>query len=199
MKQLKLAAVALMALSVAMVSCTEKETTAPVAEISAETPALNIRYINVDTVLANYTLAQEVSKQNMLEANEYQALESSKSNELQQEQNRIAQKYQSGGYLSESSLQSDQQKLEQRYNQSRNLLAQRYQAIGMQQAERMKAVQDSLHNYLTDLARVNGFTAILDYMTVPYIDPSLDITQAVIEGLNQRYKPAAAPAAEAKK
>ena len=58
MKQLKLAAVALMALSVAMVSCTEKETTATVAEISTETPALNIRYINVDTVLANYTLAQ---------------------------------------------------------------------------------------------------------------------------------------------
>ena len=199
MKQLKLAAVALMAMSMAMVSCTEKETTSPVAEISAETPALNIRYINVDTVLANYTLAKEVIAERQRVLMEYQSLESSKSNELQQEQNRIAQKYQSGGYLSEASLNSDRQKFEQRYNQTGNMLSQRQAQISRMMAQQDSILNDSLRNFIRDLSRENGFTAVLDDKVTYYIDPALDITQAVIEGLNKRYKPAAAPAAEAKK
>ena len=114
MKKLQIAAVALMDMSMSLVSCSDKENATPTAELSAETPALNIRYINVDTVLANYTLAKEFLAERQRVLIEYQTLENSKGNELQQEQNRIAQKYQSGGYLSEQSLQSDQQKLEQR-------------------------------------------------------------------------------------
>lgn len=198
MKQLKLAAVALMAMSVAMVSCTEKESTTPAAEITAETPALNIRYINVDTVLANYTLAKEFIAERQRVLVEYQSLEASKSNELQQEQNRITQKYQSGGYLSEASLQSDQQKFEQRYNQTGNMLSQRQAQISRMMAQQDSILNDSLRNFIRDLSRVNGITAVLDDKVTYYIDPALDITQAVIEGLNKRYQ-SSAPAAEAKK
>lgn len=199
MKKLKLAALAMLAMSMAMVSCSDKESTTPSAEISAETPALNVRYINVDTVLANYTLAKEFIAERQRVLMEYQSLESSKSNELQQEQNRIAQKYQSGGYLSEASLNSDRQKFEQRYNQTGNMLSQRQAQISTMMAQQDSILNDSLRNFIRDLSRVNGFTAVLDDKVTYYIDPALDITQAVIEGLNNRYKPAAAPAAEAKK
>ena len=199
MKKLKLAALAMLAMSMAMVSCSDKESTTPSAEISAETPALNVRYINVDTVLANYTLAKEFIAERQRVLMEYQSLESSKSNELQQEQNRIAQKYQSGGYLSEASLNSDRQKFEQRYNQTGNMLSQRQAQISRMMAQQDSILNDSLRNFIRDLSRENGFTAVLDDKVTYYIDPALDITQAVIEGLNKRYKPAAAPAAEAKK
>ncbi|MGN0210588.1 MAG: OmpH family outer membrane protein [Muribaculaceae bacterium] len=195
MKKLQIAAVALMAMSMSLVSCSDKENATPTAELSAETPALNIRYINVDTVLANYTLAKEFLAERQRVLIEYQTLENSKGNELQQEQNRIAQKYQSGGYLSEQSLQSDQQKLEQRANQTRNLLAQRQAKISQVMATQDSILNDSLRNFIRDLSRVNGITAVLDDKVTYYIDPALDITQAVIEGLNNRYK-ASAPAEE---
>ncbi len=199
MKKLQIAAVALMAMSMSLVSCSDKENATPTAELSAETPALNIRYINVDTVLANYTLAKEFLAERQRVLIEYQTLENSKGNELQQEQNRIAQKYQSGGYLSEQSLQSDQQKLEQRANQTRNLLAQRQAKISQVMATQDSILNDSLRNFIRDLSRVNGITAVLDDKVTYYIDPALDITQAVIEGLNNRYKPAAPAAEPAKK
>ena len=199
MKKLQIAAVALMAMSMSLVSCSDKENATPTAELSAETPALNIRYINVDTVLANYTLAKEFLAERQRVLIEYQTLENSKGNELQQEQNRIAQKYQSGGYLSEQSLQSDQQKLEQRANQTRNLLAQRQAKISQVMATQDSILNDSLRNFIRDLSRVNGITAVLDDKVTYYIDPALDITQAVIEGLNNRYKPAAPAADPAKK
>lgn len=199
MKKLQIAAVALMAMSMSLVSCSDKENATPTAELSAETPALNIRYINVDTVLANYTLAKEFLAERQRVLIEYQTLENSKGNELQQEQNRIAQKYQSGGYLSEQSLQSDQQKLEQRANQTRNLLAQRQAKISQVMATQDSILNDSLRNFISDLSRVNGITAVLDDKVTYYIDPALDITQAVIEGLNNRYKPAAPAAEPAKK
>ena len=199
MKKLQIAAVALMAMSMSLVSCSDKENATPTAELSAETPALNIRYINVDTVLANYTLAKEFLAERQRVLIEYQTLENSKGNELQQEQNRIAQKYQSGGYLSEHSLQSDQQKLEQRANQTRNLLAQRQAKISQVMATQDSILNDSLRNFIRDLSRVNGITAVLDDKVTYYIDPALDITQAVIEGLNNRYKPAAPAAEPAKK
>ena len=195
MKKLQIAAVALMAMSMSLVSCSDKENATPTAELSAETPALNIRYINVDTVLANYTLAKEFLAERQRVLIEYQTLENSKGTELQQEQNRIAQKYQSGGYLSEQSLQSDQQKLEQRANQTRNLLAQRQAKISQVMATQDSILNDSLRNFIRDLSRVNGITAVLDDKVTYYIDPALDITQAVIEGLNNRYK-ASAPAEE---
>ena len=56
-------------------------------------------------------------------------------------------------------------------------------------------LNDSLRNFISDLSRVNGITAVLDDKVTYYIDPALDITQAVIEGLNNRYK-ASAPAEE---
>ena len=199
MKKLQIAAVALMAMSMSLVSCSDKENATPTAELSAETPAFNIRYINVDTVLANYTLAKEFLAERQRVLIEYQTLENSKGNELQQEQNRIAQKYQSGGYLSEQSLQSDQQKLEQRANQTRNLLAQRQAKISQVMATQDSILNDSLRNFIRDLSRVNGITAVLDDKVTYYIDPALDITQAVIEGLNNRYKPAAPAAEPAKK
>ena len=199
MKKLQIAAVALMAMSMSLVSCSDNENATPTAELSAETPALNIRYINVDTVLANYTLAKEFLAERQRVLIEYQTLENSKGNELQQEQNRIAQKYQSGGYLSEQSLQSDQQKLEQRANQTRNLQAQRQAKISQVMATQDSILNDSLRNFIRDLSRVNGITAVLDDKVTYYIDPALDITQAVIEGLNNRYKPAAPAAEPAKK
>lgn len=201
MRKIKFAVAALAVSCFAFASCSDKEVTPAEAgtdvEISTEVPALNVRYINVDSVLKNYTLAEEFLAERQRVLVEYQNLENAKGNQLQQEQNRIAQKYQSGGYLSEQSLQADQQGLERMANETRNLLAQRQARINVMMNQQDSILNDSLRNFIRDLSRLNGITAVFDDKVTYYIDPSLDITAAVIDGLNKRYKSSATPAAEA--
>ena len=50
-----------------------------------------------------------------------------------------------------------------------------------------KQLTDSVDNFLKDFAKQNNYDVILYKAATLYINPSLDVTDKVIEGLNKRY------------
>ena len=46
---------------------------------------------------------------------------------------------------------------------------------------------DSIHNFLSDYAKKNNYDMILFKSATGYINPSFEVTDEVIEGLNKRY------------
>lgn len=61
----------------------------------------NIRYIDMDSILSNYTLAQEISSQAQQAMLQLQQVQRQKESELQTLGNSIQQKAQSNGYLTD--------------------------------------------------------------------------------------------------
>lgn len=201
MKKLAIALSLFAALLAGTTACSDKNAAAagatPAAAAADATEAATtagggIRYINLDTVFANYTLAQEISKEGQKLMLDYQNLERQKQNELQSLGNKIEQKRNSNGYLSQESFDADVNNFNKKQNEAANLLGARQNSISTQMAERQKVLQDSLDSYMRDLNATRHYDAVLLRESGVYFNPALDITQEVIAGLNARYTPAKA-------
>lgn len=191
MKKLSLAVATLLA--VAAVSCSDNAK-APVQPAAAgndsnATTTCNIRYIDVDSVLSAYTLAQELAAEQQKEMVAFESAARQKDAELQRLNASIQNKYQSNGYLTEASMQADVNSLQQKQTEANNWANNHQNRIARIVAEQNQRLNDSLQNFLRDYNAVYNYDAILD-KKVGFFKPELDITADIIEGLNQRYVPA---------
>ena len=74
-------------------------------QAEAFTVSTNIRYIDLDSVMANYNLAVEISTAGQQAVNSLQQIQRQKESELQTLGNNIQQKAQSNGYLTQGQRQ----------------------------------------------------------------------------------------------
>lgn len=200
MKKILIAATALFALSTLATACSKDaenaDTQAATPEAKAEAApgesfaaTTNIRYIDLDSVLSNYTLSQELSKESQKMMLDYQNTERSKGTELQNLGNQIQKKVQSSGYLSQESYEADVNKFNQRQTEAQNYLAAQQNRISTYMAEQQQRLNDSIRNFVRDYNATHHYDAILFSEAGVYFNPALNITDEVIKGLNARYTP----------
>lgn len=165
---------------------TEKVSARPAADSTAT--SCNIRFIDVDSVLLSYTLAQELIAEQQKEMNALESARRQKESELQRLGNSIQSKAQNNGYLSEQSYNSDVQDLQRRAQEADQWLGNHQERLARLVASQQMRLNDSLQNFLKDFNEVYNYDAILD-KKAGFFKPELDITGEVIEGLNARYNP----------
>lgn len=199
MKKFKIAAGVLAAvMAVAAAGCAgsdksgDNNTPAVAAVAKGEAPVTNIRYIDLDSVLANYTLAQELSKESQKMMLDYQNVERQKGNELQKLGNQIQQKVNSSGYLSQESYQADVNSFNQKQNEAQNFLAAQQNRISTYMAAQQNRLNDSIQNFIKVYNATHNYDAILYREAGVFFNPVLNITDEVVKGLNERYRPQAA-------
>lgn len=116
MKKTAFAAKTLAALVAAgMISCsgTETKDAATASPANSETTecsqkaSLNIRYVDIDSVMSAYTLSKELNEQGRKLMLDYQRMENQKRNEIQNLGASIEQKRNNNGYLSQESFDAD--------------------------------------------------------------------------------------------
>ena len=149
----------------------------------------NIRYIDVDSVLSAYTLAQELTAQQQKEMIAFESAARQKDTDLQRLQNSIQTKYQNNGYLTQESMEADMKSLQQKQTEANNWANTHQNRLAQLVAQQQQRLNDSLQNFLRDYNAVYHYDAIRD-KKVGFFDPSLDITADIINGLNERYTPA---------
>jgi len=204
MKKLAFAASAAAAVALTLAGCSgseekkEQEAQAEPKTVKATgekfAPTTNIRYYNMDSVMANYDLVKTYNETNLRATRELENAMQSRQTELQRLAANIQQKVQSNGYLSEASYNADMQDLNRKQQQAESYLG-NLQARAQQEALRQQQeFLDSIDNFLTFYNRDKHYDAILLYSPGQYFNPALDITADVIAGLNARYKKPAAKA-----
>lgn len=154
----------------------------------AFTAQTNIRYIDRDSLLKHYDYAIDQTKvvdQIQLELQQYQ---NQLGNNLQSKQAAIQQKAQSNGYLSEASYNADMQELQRLNQQSEAQFGARYENDLKRIAEINDAVLKSINDYIIEYNKEKKYDAILFKDAGLYFNPSLDITNEVVNGLNAKYK-----------
>lgn len=197
MKKTAFAAGAL-ALLLAAASCSDQKA-APAAEnqeaekktVKAESdtfePTTNIRYYNMDSVMANYDLVKTFNETNLRTMTELQNAQTSREGELNRLASSIQQKMQNNGYLSEASYNADVAELNKKQQSAQNYLGS-LQAKAQQEALRQQQeFLDSLDNFLAGYNRTRHYDAILLFTPGEHFNPALDITDDIVKGLNERY------------
>lgn len=158
------------------------------AKTEAKTPELpNYRYVDVDTVLAKYNLAKDYNEEMMRMQSNAESQMSQKEKQMQNFASSVQNKMQNNGYLTQESYKQDEQKmanLQNEYQRSANTLQNNIMTAA---ANAQKAVNDSITAFIENYNKLHGYDAIFLKGATLYINPALDITDEVVEGLNARY------------
>jgi len=154
------------------------------------TTSLSIAYVNSDTLWNKYGFTKDIEKQLQGIEEGYQNQYLKKANAFQMAYNDFAKKAQAG-LLSAN----DQQRISQQLGGQENELMMLDQQLSLQLADTTRKlnamVQDTILSFLEKYNETANYTYILQYTkggAVLITDEALDITEAILEGLNKEYE-----------
>ena len=177
-----------------MISCGNHEnkevnSNAKISGIIARADSMlpNYRYVDLDSVLSNYNLAKDYNEEMLRMQSNMQTEVKRHENSLQSLATTMQNKLQNNGYLSEASLQADQQQYADMQNKAQRAVANLQNNFENTALLAQKTVNDSIVAFIQEYNMKKGYDAIFFKAATLYINPALDITNEVIEGLNARY------------
>lgn len=149
--------------------------------------AINIRYVDQDSLLANYNLAKDYEEFIMRTTSNYERQIQTKENELRQFATQIEQKRQTNAYLSQASYEGDLQKLDKMQKDAAAYIAELERKAQEENMRLRKEIQDSINSVLIDYNNQYHYDAILWKSVGAIWNDSLDVTADVLNELNARY------------
>lgn len=172
--------------------CSQSPTQQAVSSMSqdngdAAPTQLNIRYVDMDSIAANYNLARDLQEAQLRAYSRLNAAQQQKSGEIQKAAGEIQQKLNNNGYLSEVSYNSDMQRVNKMQQEAEGYLNNLQRSQEQELAQLAMQMQDSINSFIKDYNATRGYDAILIKSSGLYFNPALDITEEIIAGLNARY------------
>ena len=167
----------------------QENITAKISGMIARADSLlpNYRYVDLDSVLNNYNLAKDYNEEMLRMQSNMQNEVKRHENSLQSLAATMQNKLQNNGYLSEASLQADQQQYADMQNKAQRAVASLQNNFETTALLAQKTVNDSIEAFIQEYNMLKGYDAIFLKAATLYVNPALDITNEVIEGLNARY------------
>lgn len=147
----------------------------------------NYRYVDLDTVLDKYNLAKDYNEEMLRLQTNMENEVKRHENSLQSLATQIQTKMQNSGYANEAAYKADQQKYTNMQTSAQKSVTTLQQNFENQAMTAQQAVNDSIQVFIKEYNAQRGYDAIFFKAATLYIDPALDITNEVIEGLNARY------------
>lgn len=178
--------------AVALTSCANGNADKPAAAAAASTDAaapagVNIRYVDGDSLMANYNLAKDVQEYILKTHSRLDNLQQSRGTEIQRFAAQIEEKGRNNGYLSQESYNADMARLQKMQQDAEAALAGMQRTASQELDQQQRTLNDSIEAFIKDYNAIHGYDAILLKSSGLYFNPALDITQEVIDGLNKRY------------
>lgn len=190
-KSILVAALAVLTLCATSCGSGEEKKAAPAKQEKASKTAThvlpNYRYVDLDSVLSKYNLAKDFNEEMLRMQNNMASAEKHHTTKIQNFANTMQNKMQNNGYLSEASYRQDEQTLNNLQNEAQKAMATLQTNMQNAALQGQQAVIDSITEFVKEYNKTRGYDAIFQKASTLYIDPALDITDDVVEGLNARY------------
>lgn len=174
--------------AIVLVNNKSSETPAVVAENSEAMP---IAYLNVDSLLVNYTFAQEANEKLMKKQEDARLKMNTKLRTFQNEVADFQRKLENNAFLSRERAEKEQQRLAKKEQELQELEAKLTQDIMLENQKLNMQLADSLNTFLKIFNADGRYHVILSNSAkdnVLMASEQYDITSEVIEGMNARYK-----------
>ena len=202
MKKNILSSVAFAAVAaLALVSCNKSQ---PQVEAKSESKApaeLKIAYVEVDSIMTQYTLAKEYSDLLEKKGQNIQATIAQKGQALQAAAANFQQKIQQNAFTSREQAESQQAAIQRDQANLQSLQQRLSNEFAAEQEKYNNALHDSIAHYLAAYNKDKKYSIIFSKSgdNLLYADKAYDITKEVIAGLNKAYKGKVAAETQAKK
>ncbi len=152
---------------------------------------LPVAYLNVDSLLANYTFAQEASEKLMSKQEDARVKMNTKLRTFQNEVADFQRKLENNAFLSRERAEKEQQRLAKKEQELQELEAKLTQDIMIENQKLNVQLADSLTNFLKEFNADGRYHVILSNTAkdnVLMAAEQYDITDEIVNGLNARCK-----------
>lgn len=169
----------------------QQQTTGNNAAQQEQTPiavsGLKIAYVDVDSLLANYTYYQDLLEEMTRKEENYRLVLAEEANKLQKEIADFQKKLENGVYSSRERAESEQNRLakkQQAYQEKAQKYSVELDNEGLSNSQKVSEVVDS---FIKDYNKAHGYNLIMTKSSLLFADQVLNITAEVLEGLNAAY------------
>jgi outer membrane protein len=153
---------------------------------------LPIAYINVDTLLLNYTYSKDLNETLLRKRENAQATLTQKARQLETEMAEFQKKYENNAFLSEQSFKNQQQRLQKKQTDLQKLEESLTKQLLDEQQAMNKVLRDSVYSFLSRYNANKKYQLILSNTmndNVMMSEPAYNITDDIVKALNKSYKP----------
>ena len=159
--------------------------------VTGTSEVMPVAYLNVDSLLANYTFAQEASEKLMSKQEDARVKMNTKLRTFQNEVADFQRKLENNAFLSRERAEKEQQRLAKKEQELQELEAKLNQDIMIENQKLNQQLADSLNNFLKEFNADGRYHVILSNTAkdnVLMANEQYDITNDVVNGLNARYQ-----------
>ena len=185
-------------IALAIVTFTKGGDKKPAAATEATAQKGAIVYFNLDRVLAEYDMANDLRSVFETKANSINQEVQRRVNKFQKDANAFQDKI-NKGLMTQSTAQVQSQKLAEQQNSVETYANQKQQEILEEQQVMLNQIYDAIKSFIDTFNETQGYAMVIatgssaiisgDIFPNPVVtgDAALDITDALIEGLNAAY------------
>lgn len=180
-----MAAVAILTLGLAACNNTSKQNPAATAPVITE-GGLKVAYIDTDSLIAKYQYAIDLEKQ-LAEYTEQQRRYGQQ--QVEQFQKDYNNYLQNGSSMTLTQQQAKEAELKQRAEKMQTLEQELMAKIAEKQSAETAKIMNAIYAFVREYNAANQqFDIIYTKQATLYINPAMDITDEIVEGLNEEYK-----------
>ncbi len=191
--RLILSAAALIA-GISLTSCVNNGAQSPETVTSPDSTAVagSIVYFNIDTIMQGYDMANDLRSVVETKVSGIQAEIDRREKKLQKDFSEFQNKIDKG-LLTRSVAEVQGQKLQEQQNAYQQYAMAKQQEIAEEQQVMLNQIMDAVAEYVKAFNEEHKYALILttsgDILSAPVVtgDPSLDITDTILQGLNEAY------------
>lgn len=181
---------AAIAIVVLFSQCNKKSDTSVVDAKALPAGSLKIAYVEIDSLPTKYNMWKDLNEAMVKKEENSRAVLNQKANELQQAKQDFQKKYENNAFLSKERAQAEYNRL-MKMDQDLQSLQQKLQNEFAAENQKLNVqIHDSINAFIKDFNKQHHFNLILTsagFNNLLYADKSMNITEAVLEGLNKRY------------
>lgn len=165
---------------------------APQDAPQAEPSESSIVFFDIDRVASEYDMANDLRSVVETKAQSISEDINRRGSQLQKDMEAFQDKIDKG-LMTRSTAEVQGQKLQERQNSYQNYVAQKQQEIQEEEAVMMNKIGDAINTYVDKFRENKGYAMVFSttggILPAPIVsaDSTLDVTDAIIEGLNSEY------------
>lgn len=150
-----------------------------------EDSKLSVAYVKVDSVIFNYTLAQDLNAEIAKKQQEFSGQFEIKKNSFQTQLNTFQVKYRNGGFSSQDVAKSESERIAALETELKKMEYEFTLELQEMQAEINKQVVDSLRSTIKKYNAVNNYSYIIDASSVLEGSEGYNVTGDILKLINQ--------------
>ena len=164
-----------------------QQAAAPQQQAPIAVSGLKIAYIDVDSLLANYTFYQDLAEEMTRKEENYRLVLTEEATKWQKDVEAHQKKIANSVYSSVERAQSEENRLAKRQQSLQEKSDKYTQELLAERDANSQKISETVDNFVKEYNKTHGYNMIISKSSLLYADEALNITAEILEGLNAAY------------